>query len=399
MNKHIILYSIFFCFQATFAEAQQQLRGTIIDEATLEPLAFATIYLNTTSIGTTSDNEGSFNFQVPEGEHEVIVQFVGYKTLSFTVNSKEIAPQYKIKLQKETQELASVKINGERDKEWYENLKIFKSNFIGTSENALACKILNEKSLVIDYDPQKAALKVIAKEPLQILNSNLGYILHYSLVEFNYELRQGKLFFAGYPYFKENKLSGRKLKKVEKNRRRAYHGSLVHFIKSLLNNSLQKEGFRVMNLYRVPNPERPSDSIISAIRKEVLFGNLNKRKKDSLRTNVLEKRGLPKNLNMLDTTALSANELIVRKEDKIYMRASNLLQIVYQNEKEELNYLTHSRTKKPGLQTSILNIVSGEEELNLAGDITNPSNVFLEGYLAWEKIGDLLPLDYVPPPN
>ncbi len=307
-----------------------------------------------------------------------------------------MATKYKIKLVKEIQELATVKISGERDKIWYENLKLFKKNFIGTSKNALKCKILNEKSLIIDDDPTTATMKVYAKEPLQILNPDLGYTLQYSLVEFTYEFRKGRVFFAGYPFFKENHVSSKVNKKIERNRKRAYKGSLPHLLKSLLNNKVQEEGFRVMKLYRVPNPERPADSVLNLARKEFLHGNLSQNAKDSLRTNILSKSSLAKTIDMLDTTSLNAKDLIQERENGIYLVTETLLQIVFQNEKEEPNYLVYSNAKKASPQTTILHILSGAEKLSPVGDISNPANILVEGYMAWEKIGDLMPLDYSP---
>ncbi len=381
-------------YNAFDVSAQPLLKGSIVDETTNEALAFATIYLNNTSIGTNSDNNGEFEFQIPSGSHEVIVQYIGYHPINFLIDTENLALTYKCKLLKETQELATVKITGKRDKEWYENLKTFKRNFLGTSENASNCEILNEKALIIDYAPNTAMLSVIAKEPLLILNPALGYTLEYNLVEFTYQMRQGKVFFAGYPFFKMNEVAQRKVKQIEKNRSKAYSGSLPHLIRSLLDDKVQEEGFRVMRLYRMPNPDRPSDSIIQVARKMFLHGDLSQNAKDSIRNNVLTKSRLAKIIDMLDTTALSTKDLITENGEDFYLETNSLLQVVFKREKEESNYLLYSKAKKRGPQTSILHIISGREKLNLSGDISNPANILVEGYMAWEKVGDLMPLNY-----
>jgi len=375
--------------------AQHVFQGSVSDQLSAEPLAFATLYLNNTSIGTITNESGEFNFQIPSGEYEVIVQFVGYQSLNFKINTRNLAQVYKLQLIKESQELASVKITGTRDQTWYENLKLFKQYFLGTSENAEQCKILNEKILIINDQVSTATLRVYAREPLQILNPNLGYTIQYSLADFSYNFKEGKLFYAGYPYFKANDLSNWQRKKVEKNRSKAYRGSWSHFIKSVLNNELQEQGFRVMRLYRVPNTERPSDAVIASARKDFLNAKIDRNVKDSLMTNVLSKARLPKTVNMLDTAALAANDLILEENNQQFIVSESLLQIVYSKEKEEPAFLTYSKSKKAGPQISIVNILNGKEKLNPLGDITDPSNMLIEGYMAWEKVGDLMPLNYV----
>ncbi len=69
MKKYIIFLILVTLFNGFSAISQQLLKGNIVDEATNKPLAFATIYLNTTSIGKTSDDLGNFQFKIPEGEH------------------------------------------------------------------------------------------------------------------------------------------------------------------------------------------------------------------------------------------------------------------------------------------------------------------------------------------
>ena len=44
-----------------------------------EPLAFASIYILGTTIGTASNPEGYYELPVPAGEHEIVYQYVGYK--------------------------------------------------------------------------------------------------------------------------------------------------------------------------------------------------------------------------------------------------------------------------------------------------------------------------------
>ncbi len=58
--------------------AYSQVKGTITDTSG-EPLAYANIYVNETSTGTTSNMEGQFELLLEDGSYEIIFQYVGYK--------------------------------------------------------------------------------------------------------------------------------------------------------------------------------------------------------------------------------------------------------------------------------------------------------------------------------
>ena len=58
-----------------------QIIGKVIDSKTLEPLPFANIFINQTTLGTAADETGSFVLtDVPDGLNEVVVSFVGYQS-------------------------------------------------------------------------------------------------------------------------------------------------------------------------------------------------------------------------------------------------------------------------------------------------------------------------------
>jgi TonB family protein len=63
------------------------LSGRIIDKNTGEPLAGANIIVNDTSIGSASDREGNFQLQnIPPGDHEISVSYVGYNRTTLHIN-------------------------------------------------------------------------------------------------------------------------------------------------------------------------------------------------------------------------------------------------------------------------------------------------------------------------
>lgn len=86
MNKFvlsIILSTILIiCPEKFHFQSNNTIRGKIIDSQSLEPLAFANISFKDTKIGTTSDLDGKFSTNNSVLAEELIISYVGYKTIS-----------------------------------------------------------------------------------------------------------------------------------------------------------------------------------------------------------------------------------------------------------------------------------------------------------------------------
>lgn len=69
---------------SALAQPTQKIRGTVLDEASTLPIAFATIVVQQTSpaIGNTSDTAGNFTLNnVPIGRYDILVTCMGYESL------------------------------------------------------------------------------------------------------------------------------------------------------------------------------------------------------------------------------------------------------------------------------------------------------------------------------
>ena len=86
-NKLLLIAVLIFFSAATFA--QGVIKGVVLDAGNGESLIGTTVYLDGTTIGTTADLDGSFQFNAPAGDYKVIVSFVGYepKEISVTVGT------------------------------------------------------------------------------------------------------------------------------------------------------------------------------------------------------------------------------------------------------------------------------------------------------------------------
>ncbi len=59
----------------------QTVRGTVVEEATLQPLVGATVYLKGADLGSSTNERGYFVIQnVPIGRYVLEASFVGYET-------------------------------------------------------------------------------------------------------------------------------------------------------------------------------------------------------------------------------------------------------------------------------------------------------------------------------
>lgn len=95
--KIIILVLFVFCL-ATKLNGQDRgsVFGRVIDISTNQPLPFATVNLQNTTIGVTTDSYGDYVINnLPQGEQILIFKFIGFKEQSITVNVK---PNEKVKL-------------------------------------------------------------------------------------------------------------------------------------------------------------------------------------------------------------------------------------------------------------------------------------------------------------
>lgn len=376
--------------------AQIEFRGRVLDRASNLGVPYATVFLTGTTLGVSTDENGYFSMQIPEGSYEVLVKMVGYQPSIIRLATRDMQPEaFEIFLTPAYVELGSLKIEEERDPVWYKNLAIFKKYFLGTSKNGKSSKILNQIMLRMDSDSDPQTLKVTAQDLLQIANPNLGYRVEYLLEEFTYSQRSKSFYFSGYPQFiPDTSLNRSKANRIEANRRRAYLGSMQHLIRSLYEGSTDDEGFEFRVVVRTDNPERPPQSEIDTA-KERYSLSTNSTEKDSLSRHFLRKDRLKPYIDRLIDELIPGTDLI-RIDDKgqKHLAFENLLHVTYTKELESVEYIHQFSPRKPEKQQSILSLTNGEVEIFRNGTYGNRSGVFLDGYMGWEKIGELMPLDY-----
>ncbi|MBD1394303.1 carboxypeptidase-like regulatory domain-containing protein [Mucilaginibacter glaciei] len=234
--------------------AQLRIMGRVVNAADKKPVDNASVFLSNATVGGKSNNDGAFTLtNVRGGQYELVVSVVGYETCRQTVmvnNADIVLPV--IAIVAKTTELNVVNIRP--DPNWERNYDNFKREFLGSSEVAKQCKILNPEMLDLEFDPKTVKLTASSYDFLEIENKALGYRVKYLLTQFIKDGKKNTLYFEGSALFENMKGSKADLKRWEKKRNQVYIGSSMHFLRSIIANTVPENNFQVFRLIRTPNP-------------------------------------------------------------------------------------------------------------------------------------------------
>ena len=226
----------------------QIVKGIILDNSDHSNIIFASIYINGTSIGTNSDQNGYFELDITKfSSLPLTISALGYNTVTLTDFSK--GKPIEVYLKAKTFELNEVVVVAKSTaKERKANLKLFREQFLGSSYNGQNCDIKNEGDITFKNGISEDTLKAFASKPILIVNRALGYKITYYLDKFEYYRKNKSFLYKGNAYFSEDMSEALTQKKFfEKRRKIAYQGSRSHFFSSLWTNSLKSNGFTIRN--------------------------------------------------------------------------------------------------------------------------------------------------------
>jgi CarboxypepD_reg-like domain len=365
-----IFFALFFlaCLSSR-AQTLHSISGNVSDESNL-PLRGASIFLTGRLNNTISDLNGNFSLSnLRSGNYNLVITMIGYKTMvkDVTIHDQDI----KLTLQLEQQVTYLNAVTVKPDKSRLEYLEIFKKQFLGESENASHCKILNSEILNFTYDNKAQKLTAGTDEVLTIKSESLGYLIKYVLVDFVYYKSRNAVIYQGYPAFEELKGTPEEEAQWKINRRVAFLGSIHQFIRSVYEENCRASGFTV---YKIKN-RMPLDS---------------------------SKTG--KNLIRIDYKQVSFDSLLTVKDEHFKtLNFKDALYVIFTKGKEQAEYANknyslagiYSDRWLPEGQVSIVNLF-GPVSIDENGFFKPTSNLFFEGYMGWEKIADLVPYEYNP---
>lgn len=399
-SAYLGLFLVFFLFCiAGHSFAQNTLKGRVTEAESETPIPYASVFLTNTTLGITADENGLFSLSIPDGQYDVIVRMLGFESVTFSINTNSLPTKgYQVKLLSSDQELEEIEVEKERDPIWYKNFEKFKELFFGTSKNGRSVSIENEVDLILDNETVPNVLQAKARSDLKLDNPSLGYKLEFSLEEFRYDFDEKTIYYKGYPFFIPYKnLNPAQKKKVEKNRDAAYHGSLQHFIHSLYQGISIEEGFIIKRINRIPNPEKPTKKQFEEAGK-IFTSSKSQAIRDSIQIHVLSKSTLDDEIEKIEEVELNPETLLVRSNDgRVFLKFKDQFQVTYSEEPMAREYpgTTAGNTNR-GAQISRVYINVPQLEIFFSGTADDPFGLLVEEYMAWERVGDLMPWDYVP---
>ena len=116
MQRKLILSVIclFVLMASGLAQLKGRVSGTVRDESTGESLVGVSIYVERLKVGTTTDERGRYDLDLPLGEHVLRVSYVGYSTLHKKVTISNKPQTLNMKLVLESEQLSEVEVTSER---------------------------------------------------------------------------------------------------------------------------------------------------------------------------------------------------------------------------------------------------------------------------------------------
>ena len=237
--------------------SQSILKGKVISEDSKLPLPSVSVYINSTSLGTITNEQGQFIIsRIPPGKFRLVATCVGYETWSDLIDLHSLPTDFTISLKTKGEELEAFSVSPPDPDGWEKYGKYFKLILIGTTPNSNDCKLMNPEIVKFRLNKDNT-LVAFAREPLQVTNYELGYEIKYKLEEFEVNLDNGLVNYSGYAFYKDLAISHpKRAVKYEKARLNTYLGSLLHFMRAFYANDLTVQGFEMHSLAKIVNPEK-----------------------------------------------------------------------------------------------------------------------------------------------
>jgi len=360
-RRSIILFICCFAIQVVRAQTCS-ISGKVIDATTLEPIPFANVFLNNTTLGVASDVKGGFvlsNVRQP-ATHELIVSFIGYETYKTRISLTN--PELNlgiIRLRPSEVQLSTVEVKGSKDVQWEKKIKRFKKIFLGDDLFASQCNITNAWVINFQDETNGNNLVATASEPIEIENNALGFKVTFYLTRFvanaTAYIIQGD---ARFDPLQSNDI--KVVKQWDFNREKSYFGSSQHLFKAMLDHRIHGEGF---NLYSPVAGFEKTRSLIFT-------------------------QDLGKGLVVLDTTNIYGP---IAQKDVFRIAWKGAIEAHYR--KSKVKTVVYQDIHYP---VSWISAKKGYVLVNREGIPINPSDIVISGAMTDNRVANMLPLDYLP---
>ncbi|MEO8404815.1 MAG: carboxypeptidase-like regulatory domain-containing protein [Chitinophagaceae bacterium] len=351
-----LLLPLFICF-SVLAQAQITISGKVVDSISREPLQGASVFAQNTTQGTITNKDGEFSLTLKSGGYELILSFTGYQTQQFQITDNK-SQQLTISMMKEDKTLGEVVIQSSNEVAdgWEKYGDFFLNNFIGNTPFSKKCAIQNKDVVKFFYYRRSDKLKVLATEPIVISNDALGYDLRYQLDSFVYYYKTDVSLYRGTCFFSEKEGSGPQQLAWKTNRKKAYFGSKMQFMRSLYDSTVTKDGFNI----------------------SLLDEN------DTHKFNKMAVPLAPEYYGVVDSLF------------QVELYYPTKFSVTYLKAVPEDDYLRqHKLPLNVGVQVSYIELLN-PIAIKQNGYFFEQKDWINEGYWSWKNLADMLPFDYMP---
>jgi len=371
--------------------------GTVARMDNKTKLAKASVFLSNSSYGTSANEDGSFTLSnVKPGQYELVVSMVGFEDFNQTIMVGKDEIRIKAELLPKITQLHEVVITTPAN--WKKNYEMFVKAFLGESENAKKCKILNPHEVTMIYHKAKETLEAWSDDFIEIENRALGYKVKFMLKSFNNDYINNIVSWEGKVLYTELPGNAAQKKIWEAKRNDIYYGSAMHFFRSLQTAKLNDEGFLVMTLVRKPNPQRPPEALIQKKLAKFQYAELTRANVDST-NHWREVYNLPKYNETLIRQPLKETD-IARATDQagvFLISFPQYLYVMYTKKREDVFFKDiYHPLDMPNYQTSVITLYKPYALFDMNGSVISSQSTLFEGTWSKDKVAELLPIDYVP---
>jgi hypothetical protein len=368
-------------FLAFRSYSQCVITGKVYDEEIGNVIPLCNIYLASTEASAVSAIDGSFKLSTSlTGKYDLIFSYTGFVKIKIPILiGGDTTYFFDIGMTKQVTQLDPVFVTKNHRPE-AANLRRFTRNFLGQTANSEWCTIVNPE--VISLVKNDGKLVGFSHEPILVINEALGYKIFYDLEHF--EATDKDVTFTGISRFEELVAKDQKQKtRWISAREHAYSGSLTHFMRSLLSNKLQSEGWEVRLGYTSP---REPDAVAKA--KMLNFRRLHMDDSAAYYQRMLF---MPPDAGKWSGLIDGKELLSLSDPHKIDYRGTIL--ICYKNENDD----RFSPRRVARFQYSKLTLSGSFIKIYDNGYFEPQKNIFRQDYMAWSaNVAEFIPFDYTP---
>lgn len=188
MRSILLLLALVFAFALN-----AQITGTITDNKG-EPLPFASVYVQGSSQGTTSNVNGDYRLELKPGNYQLVFQYVGYKQKILPVNLSAQSLKLDVQLQEEAIELSEIVVKADAEDPAYAVIRqaIAKRQYYRDLVEAYSCQVYIKGHMKMLDAPEKIMGQDVGDLDGS-LDSNRQGIIYLSESESNFYVKQPDL--------------------------------------------------------------------------------------------------------------------------------------------------------------------------------------------------------------